>query len=489
MNENLQSMDLMSMIKKVNYRDLMIFIVPILIFSLYLYIYNPGILTTQSFGQLHQIASGQFNSSVPFLYTVIVMIFLKIFQTPLSVAFFQILVFAAIWTLICKYHRDDTAESSNLFVLEFAVTLIICLIPINAVYSIALWSNILFAYGMLFLSFLIKVLIDRNGEMSLKFAIILAVTIAVTSQLSSVGIFIGIITLAAILVYLYMKNRNTERTFLILPALAIVLILIIGSLSFAYHVEDAHTNSAGGVPMVWSVLRGDDWEGQAYYLTANADPVKEAQNKFYTQGNITPTESYEKLTSANFGKGSYNMVNSYAVYFKDHTLTDTLFMSPALYMYLAIILLIALQFVTKSKEMYLIYVPNIINIIGVFLTCPLNENRFLYPNLLIAYMLVIVFISIYLRGSMKALPITLNTKKSEEPPKYESQPAYDVSDNYFDNQINEISVEEIDSILEESEPLQSEDSKPQTEPSEEEYDSDLIDQILKEIEDEKQNKD
>lgn len=42
MNENLQSMDLMSMIKKVNYRDLMIFIVPILIFSLYLYIYNPG---------------------------------------------------------------------------------------------------------------------------------------------------------------------------------------------------------------------------------------------------------------------------------------------------------------------------------------------------------------------------------------------------------------------------------------------------------------
>ena len=160
-------------------------------------------------------------------------------------------------------------------------------------------------------------------------------------------------------------------------------------------------------------------------------------------------------------------------------------------MYLAIILLIALQFVTKSKEMYLIYVPNIINIIGVFLTCPLNENRFLYPNLLIAYMLVIVFISIYLRGRMKALPITLNTKKSEEPPQksYQSPQTYDVSDNYFDNQINETTLEEIDSILEESEPLQSEDSKPQTEPSEEEYDSDLIDQILKEIEDEKQNKD
>ena len=486
MNENLQSMDLMSMIKKVNYRDLMIFIVPILIFSLYLYIYNPGILTTQSFGQLNQIATGHFTNSVPFLYTVIVMIFLKIFQTPLAVAFFQILVFAAIWTVICKYHREDSAESSNLFVAEFAVTLIVCLIPINAVYSIALWSNILFAYGMLFLSFLIKVLIDRNGEMNLKFAIILALTIALTSQLSSVGIFIGIITLAAILVYLYLKNRNTERTFLILPALAIILILILGSLSFAYHVEDAHSNASGGVPMVWSVLRGDDWEGQAYYLTANADPVKEAQNKFYTQNNITPSESYEKLTSANLGEANYNLVNSFAVYFKDHTLTDTLFYSPALYMYLAIILLVAFQLITKSKDMYLVYVPNLINIIGVFLTCSLNENRFLYPNLLVFYLLVIIFISIYFRMGAKSLPITLNAEKSKKSEDNNYQPNTAINENAYDVQVDAMSFKEIDSLLSESDTydLAKENIAPDsnTLSIEEEYDNELINEILKEIE-------
>lgn len=459
-------------------------------------------MTTQSFGQLHQIASGHFSNSVPFLYTVIVMIFLKIFQTPLSIAFFQILVFAAIWMIICKYHRDDNAESSNLFVLEFAVTLVICLIPINAIYSIALWSNILFAYGMLFLSFLIKVLIDRNGQMSMKFAIILALTIAVTSQLSTVGIYIGIITLAAILVYLYREDRNSDRTFLILPALAILLILIIGSFSLAFHVEDTHANSAGGAPMVWSVLRGDEWNGQAYYLDAKTDSVKEAQNKFYTQGNITPTESYEKLTSANYGKGNYNLINSIAVYFKDHTLTDTLFYSPALYMYMAIILLIFMQVITKSKEMYLIYIPNIINIIGIFITNPLNENRFLYPNLLVFYLLIIIFISIYFRNGAKSLPVTLNAQKTEEPANYNSNEnynTYDISNEYInqnDVQIDDIPLEEIESILRETEePItqssatydetiiqESNEPTVQSSENEEEIESDLINQILKEIE-------
>ena len=374
---NLRNLDITSN-RNINYRDLMIFIVPILIFALYLFIYNPGILTSESFLQIHQIASGEFTNRFPFLHTFIEMLLLNIFGTPLSMAVLQIFVFSAIWTVICKYHRDDASESSDKFVLQFIVTLIICLIPINAVYSITLWPEILFAYSMLFLSFLIKVLVDRDGEMSLKFAIILALTIAVTSQLSRIGIYIGIISLVVILVYLYMKNKENDRLFLIFPALTVVLILLIGSLSLAFSVEDTQTdNGFSGNPLVWSVLRSDDWSGQAYYLTANGDYIKDAKNKFYTQNNITPKASYEKLTSANMKNSKYNLINSYVVYFKDHTITDTLFYSPALYMYLAIILLVFMQMVTKSKEMYLVYVPNIINIIAVFITNPLTLSRYL----------------------------------------------------------------------------------------------------------------
>lgn len=482
---NLQNLEITSN-RNINYRDLMIFIVPILIFGLYLFIYNPGILTYESFTQIHQIAGGKFTNSFPFFHTFIEMILLNIFGTPLSVAVFQILIFSIIWTVICKYHRDDASESSNKFTIQFIVTLIICLIPINAVYSVTLWPQIMFSYSLLFLTFLIKVLIDRDGEMSQKFAVILAVTIAITSQLSVIGIPIAIITLIVILGYLYLKNRNSDRTFLILPALTIVLILIIGSLSLAYTVEDSHTsNSFSGNPLVWSVLRGDDWSGQAYYLSNGGNHIKEAQNKFYNGNNITPTASYEKLTSANYGKGNYNLINSIAVYFKDHTLTDTLFYSPALYMYMAIILLIAIQIITKSKEMYLLYVPNLINIIGVFITTPLTENRFLYPNLLVFYLLVIIFISIYFRRGTKSLPITLNAEKTNKPEDNNYQPNNTINENAYDVQVDTMSFKEIDSLLSESDTYLAEENiatKSNTQNIEEEYDDELINEILKEIE-------
>lgn len=527
MNRLLQNLEFNPNSKRINYRDLMIFIMPVLIFSLYLYIYNPGILTYESVIQIHQIATGEFTNSFPFLHTLIEMIFLKTFGTPLSIAVLQIFVFSAIWTVICKYHRDDANKNSNTFLLQFIVTLIISLIPINAVYSITLWKEILFSYSLLFLTFLIKVLIDRSGELDLKFAIILALAIAVTSQLSTIGIYIGIITLIAILGYLFIKNKKRDKSFIILPILTIAFILLIGSLSFAFTVEDAQTsNNSGGAQIVWSVLRGDDWNGQAYYINKGGAHLQETQNKYYAGNNITPTADYEKLTSAHHGGDKFNQINSFVVYFKDHTLTDTLFYSPALYMYLAIILLIAIQLITKSKDMYLLYVPNLINIIGVFLTVSINENRFLYPNLLIFYLLVIIFISIYSKKDLKPLPVTLNTQKRKESnvqrAPNENVYRHDTSQDSFANidktpePAEDFNFDEmdIDSILEEIELDMTEEPTPNQQENQEftsnltekieldkteeptpnqqedrEYNSDLIDEILKEMEMEKQNKD
>lgn len=500
MKRKLQNLELNPNSKRVNHRDLMIFIMPVLIFSLYLYIYNPGILTYESFSQIHQIATGEFTNSFPFLHTLIEMILLKTFGTPLSIAVLQIFVFSAIWTVICKYHRDDSNKNSNTFLLQFIVTLIISLIPINAVYSITLWKEILFSYSLLLLTFLIKVLIDRSGELDLKFAIILALAIAVTSQLSTIGIYIGIITLIAILGYIFIKNKKRDKSFIILPILTIAFILLIGSLSFAFTVEDAQSNNSGGAPMVWSVLRGDDWNGQAYYINKGGAHLQETQNKYYAGNNITPTADYEKLTSAHHGGDKFNQINSFVVYFKDHTLTDTLFYSPALYMYLAIILLIAIQLITKSKDMYLLFVPNLINIIGVFLTVSINENRFLYPNLLIFYLLVIIFISIYSKKDLKPLPVTLNTQKRKESnvqrAPNENVYRHDTSQDSFANidktpePADDFNFDEmdIDSILEEIELDKPKEPTPNQQ-EDREYNSDLIDEILKEMEMEKQNKD
>lgn len=49
-----------------SYKDLIIFLVPFMIFMGYLYIFNPGILRYDSFYQLHQIATSQYNDWHPF---------------------------------------------------------------------------------------------------------------------------------------------------------------------------------------------------------------------------------------------------------------------------------------------------------------------------------------------------------------------------------------------------------------------------------------
>ena len=564
--------------EKLNYRDLVIFIVPILIFSLYLSAYNPSILTTESFAQLHQIATGNFNNGQPFFHTFIEMILLKLFGTTTSIAFFQILVFSTIWMIICKYHRDDSDENSNIYTLQFILTLIISLIPINAVYAVTLWKEILFSYSLLFLCFLIKVMIDKNGQIGLKFAIIMSLTIAITSQLSSNGLFIAIISLIVTSLYLYKKDK-TNQMFLKIPVAAIIFILLISSLSMAYNVEDvqnsqtfintahklaeydlkldlndadktkinelmnesqiktaykpsypnsiasiankevfdndseSYINMARGYSLsnpfaflkyslkssaiVWDITRNPEWIGETYYIYEDGSHLENARDKYFTSINQTPKESFEKVSSPNLGQEKYYGVNSYVTTFKDNPILDTLFNSPALYMYLAIILLIAIQFITKSKEMYLVYVPNLLNIIGVFLATPIQENRLLYANLLVFYLLIIIFMSIWFKSDKKALPIILDVKKAKKQDSsehiynpnevtYENEP--DLNDDVFENieyLIDDLTLEEINAELDEpiyTEPSQENSESPELESSE------LIDEILKEIEMEK-NKD
>ena len=90
-------------------------------------------------------------------------------------------------------------------------------------------------------------------------------------------------------------------------------------------------------------------------------------------------------------------------YFEDQFIEDTLFNSPALYMYLSIIFLILIHIITKSKEIYLMYIPNLLNILIVFFSTPVQDNRYLYANLLICYLLIIILIGLMQRFDVKSL--------------------------------------------------------------------------------------
>lgn len=333
-------------------------------------------------------------------------------------------------------------------------------------------------------------MIDRKGDIDLKYLIVLALTMAFVSKLRQDGIYIAIPTLLVLLAYMFKRKPSSKDLYFFLPVLTIAFILIIACLNVAYNVEDAQTNqnlhfNLNDAPIVWDITRDKDWTGEAYYINAKGSNIEHAKDKYFTSINSTPKESYEDLKDVNHGSDKYKSLNSIVNAARANHALDTLFNSPALYMYLAIILLIVMHVMFKTKEMYLVYLPNLLNIIIVFLTIPAQENRYLYSNQLVFYLLVVILISLIMYSKRESLP---TLPKAPEV----SEKLIDEDDDGFgiDNNLNEIP--EIEDIYQAEDiymdKLPAEEMQPQDEEISKEITDDLIDEILKEMEMEKQNK-
>lgn len=455
---------------KVYPNDLIIFLIPVIIFLIYLVVFYPGIATIDSFNQLHQIASGHFTNWHPFFHTFIEMLCLKVYPSTISIAILQILVFATMWTAICRYCRDD--ENDRTFKIQVISSVIICMIPINALYSITLWKDVLFSYFLMFLCFLALVMISRKGNVDYKFIILISLVMAAIAELRGNGMYVVAITLAVYAVYLFIKKNRKMSLLLII--LTVAGILVISSLNIAYDVEDNEKDAVmakvihmladydlnlemedsdrakihelieadkvkdyymptgtdpilvisdlhhyednkqtyiglaikyslknplhtleylfGSSPMVWNIVR-DHWIGRPYYMDGNHDRLQSDFNSYYNKHNYTPTTPYENLSYANWGTPAFESLNMMALGIEGCQL-DTLLNNPALYMYISIILLILIHVMFNVRAIYLMYIPNLLNILMIFLSTPIQDYRYLYANLLVCYLLIIVFIGL-----------------------------------------------------------------------------------------------
>ena len=469
MNIKMLKSYIISNFKKLSYKDLIIFLIPFIVFIAYLYVFDPGILRFDTYDQLNQIAKWEFFNWHPFFHTFIEMICIKIFPNPISISILQILTFSTMWMIICNYFRQDNIRKN--FILQIIVTIIIALIPINAILSITLLKDTLFCYFMLFSCFLIKVLLDKKGDVGYIFLLILCLSMAFVAQLRPNGIYVILLFLVILAIYLYMTNKS-NKLFITIPALTIVFILLIASLNVIYDVQDNEKDAmytktihmladydlnltldsndkakiheiineseiknnyriAGSdkiyfasnqtpydndkfsylgmafkysmqnpvhfikyifesSPMTWDIVKKDNWVGSAYSTNAS-----QGYKNFYSERhNNTPAADFDNVTQKHEHEGYYLALADFVYSIKNNTITNTLFNSPALYMYLSIILLGLICYISKSKEIILIYLPNLFNIMSIFASTPIQDVRYLYSNFLIFYLLVIILIGI-----------------------------------------------------------------------------------------------
>ena len=329
----------------------------------------------------------------------------------------------------------------------------------------------------MFLCFLIKVLVDKNGHVNYAFVILISVVMAFVAQLRLNGIYDIVPFLIILGIYLF-KNNKAEKLYIAIPILTVIFILLISSLNIIYDVEDIQNDAEmdkvthmladydlnldlndddrnklhnlmpeknikkyyqvtaidpirnyalnkdiwekykmdymdmaidyslknpiycikylfKSSPLVWDITRDDSWRikgmtgPEAYSTNTDASRIS-----YYKSTSNKPAADFDNASSKNSGKKYYEDFNSFLNFVKKDILWDTLFDSPALYMYLSIVMIIGIQLITKSKEIWLVYLPNLINIIVIFISLPVQSNRYLYPNLLVCYLLFIILASV-----------------------------------------------------------------------------------------------
>ena len=81
-------------------------------------------------------------------------------------------------------------------------------------------------------------MIDKNGQIDTKLIVLLAVTLAVMSGLNNYGIIIALISFIVIAYYLMKKGASQDKL-IKFAGLAILGLLLVGSLNFVYDVRES----------------------------------------------------------------------------------------------------------------------------------------------------------------------------------------------------------------------------------------------------------
>ena len=427
------------------------FLIPCCSCLFYLYIYNPGILSYDSYNQINQIHTMTFNNWHPFFHTFIELICFKIWDNPMSVGIFQILIISIIWTDICFYFYKKN-KNIIYFIIPYSIILFL-VIPLNAIYSITLWKDILFSYCLLYLTFIIYIIISEKN-LNKVILIKLAIITSFIWKLRPNGKLSMLVFVTIFLIYLLKKKVNIKLIVYYFGTLLIFLIFI-SSLTFIFKVENiekdalatkvAHyftfcdknnlltNNEKKSVnklinleegKLVYNVYYSDPiysltnekvfkknkkeymviilkkiiknpMKTLEYYINSSSLVWKAVKNDKWVGGvyytDINSVNNIEHFEAKNISKKRYNILNNYVNYFKEGKITS-LFYSPALFMYITIILITIMTLKTNDKSILMTMIPNFANIFIVSISIPVQDVRYLYSNILICYIIIIVFV-------------------------------------------------------------------------------------------------
>ena len=440
---------------KIEKIDFIIFFMILIVFGIALLGFYPAIMTSDCVDQMGQAETGNYRASHPIFHTAIIGNIAKIFGTVSASAIFQIIVFAIIWTWGCKILRSENSTFKYKLI-QCIITFIVVIIPLNFMYAITLWKDILYTYSFLALIICVYNFIRKDYKVNILDII-----------LTSLALVVSFVMFALILIINFIKQRRIKISSLFIISFLIMYILagipgkvlvksnsssgtnVFGAFNGTmYHAMGAILNTDVEIDeedkeFLNSILELNEWKECYNAYTAanihynpdihydvcstkeNLDKFKSIFIKYAKKEPKAVVMHFIKLNSINWSikeyapmnnvvvtnawisemsNGKYdtkpvsktinNILRNYINYTWGNRILYEIIYRPAVPLYASIILIIILVVKNKKIDYALIELPMLLNLGTYIFIFVSQDQRYFYPNFITLYFVILLYFQI-----------------------------------------------------------------------------------------------
>ena len=220
--------------------DIAIFSIVIIIYLTALLSFFPGILTSDNVDQINQAMNNLYTSGHPIIHSFIIGNLTKLGGIWVP-ALFQIIVFALIWTYLCKTLRKYNDRTINK-VIQIILTILICILPLNFLYAITLWKDILYSYAILLMLILVYIGIKEKYKYTNIQIILISLSSVGIMKFRHNGLPIGLFMFGILFLLNFIHNKNKKS----LIKMIISFLLIFGLVAIIESVVNKVPPTPGG---------------------------------------------------------------------------------------------------------------------------------------------------------------------------------------------------------------------------------------------------
>jgi Family of unknown function (DUF6020) len=416
----------------------------LIVWSFYLIAFFPGAMTADSIFQWEQAHTGKFNDWHPVMYTFFIMMVTAIWDSPAAIGIAQIIIIS----IVIGYCLFELEKAGAPKWAVWTVSILFAVSPVNGIYSITVWKDILYSTFILLFTTLICKLIMTNGNWLNRFPSFIFFTMA------ALGVVFfrhnGFVACLASLLILFAVFRHLwKRWFLIISLVVVIHYAVTGPLFTYLNVTPSDPNEALSIPtqQIARVIayNGEMTEQQAEYINKImsldlwkkfynpyvTDPIKFSgyynkraifpdhlstylrtwweiclqnprlvivammkQTSLVWQMN-EPNDGYTSMFVTNVFYGnkfglkneviSQPITNMVGTYLKWSETTGKPFLwRPAVYMF-SILLFTFIAFLRNDRKAWLLPIAVLLNAGTVFIALPAQDFRYLYSNSLVFF--------------------------------------------------------------------------------------------------------